>query len=383
MSIRGKAFIAGAYEHPGRQLPDKTIPQIHAEIAVGALKDAGLSLQDVDGFFSDAMGLGMGVVSMAEYLGLKLSYMDSTESGGSSYLCHVGHAASAIAEGKCHVALVSLAGKGRGGPTRYSEAPELGFEAPFGPVTVAWYALAAQRHMYEFGTTSAQLAEIKVAASHHAQYNPDAFLKNKVTVDEVLASPLVADPLHRLDCCVITDGGGAVVLVSPEVARDLPRRKVKVLGHGEAPKHTNNGRIDLTYTGAVWSGPRAFEEAGVSHSDIDYASIYDSFTITVLLQIEDLGFCEKGQGGKFVSDGGLLSPGGKLPFNTDGGGLCNNHPANRGGMTKILEAVRQLRAEARPEVQVPDCEIALAHGTGGSIGSRMGSSTLILGREDA
>ena len=383
MSIRGKAFIVGAYEHPGRNLPDQTIPQIHAEIAVGALKDAGLSLKDVDGFFSDAMGLGMGVVSMAEYLGLKLSYMDSTESGGSSYLCHVGHAASAIAEGKCKVALVSLAGKGRGGPTRYSEAPELGFEAPFGPVTVAWYALAARRHLYEFGTTSEQLAEIKVAASHHAQYNPDAVLKKKVSVEEVINSPLVADPLHRLDACVITDGGGAVVLVSPEVARDLPRQKVKILGHGEAPKHTNNGRIDLTYTGAVWSGPRAFEEAGVTHSDIDYASIYDSFTITVLLQIEDLGFCEKGKGGQFVMDGALQSPGGKLPFNTDGGGLCNNHPANRGGMTKIIEAVRQLRGEARPEVQVPDCEIALAHGTGGSIGSRMGSSTLILGREDA
>ncbi len=383
MSIRGKAFIVGAYEHPGRSLPDKTIPQIHAEIAVGALKDAGLSLKDVDGFFTDAMGLGMGVVSMAEYLGLKLSYMDSTESGGSSYLCHVGHAATAIAEGKCKVALVSLAGKGRGGPVRYSEAPELGFEAPFGPVTVAWYALAARRHMYEFGTTSRQLAEIKVAASHHAQYNPDALLKKKVSVEEVLDSPVVADPLHRLDCCVITDGGGAVVLVSPEVARDLPRRKVKVLGHGEAPKHTNNGRIDLTYTGAVWSGPRAFEEAGVTQSDIDYASIYDSFTITVLMQIEDLGFCEKGKGGQFVMDGALLAPDGKLPFNTDGGGLCNNHPANRGGMTKILEAVRQLRGEARAEVQVPDCEIALAHGTGGSIGSRMGSSTLILGREDA
>jgi acetyl-CoA C-acetyltransferase len=280
---------------------------------------------------------------MAEYLGLKLSYMDSTESGGSSYLCHVGHAASAIAEGKCKVALVSLAGKGRGGPARYSEAPELGFEAPFGPVTVAWYALAARRHMYEFGTTSEQLAEIKVAASHHAQYNPDALLKKKVSVEEVINSPLVADPLHRLDACVITDGGGAVVVVSPEVARDLPRQKVKILGHGEAPKHTNNGRIDLTYTGAVWSGPRAFEEAGVNQSDIDYASIYDSFTITVLLQIEDLGFCEKGKGGQFVLDGALQSPGGKLPFNTDGGGLCNNHPANRGGMTKIIEAVRQLR----------------------------------------
>jgi acetyl-CoA C-acetyltransferase len=383
MSIKGKAFIVGAYEHPGRQLPDKTIPQIHAEIAVGALNDAGLTLKDVDGFFTDAAGLGLGNISLAEYLGLKLAYSDSTETGGSSYLCHVGHAAAAIAEGKCHVALVSLAGKGRGGPGRVSQAPELDFEAPFGPVTVAWYALAAQRHMYEFGTTSAQLAEIKVAASHHAQYNPDAFLPKKVSVDDVLASPLVADPLHRLDCCVITDGGGSVVLVSPEVARDLPRRKAKILGHGESPKHADNGRIDLTYTGAAWSGPRAFEEAGVTPADVDYASIYDSFTITVLETIEDLGFCEKGKGGQFVQDGALIGPNGKLPFNTDGGGLCNNHPANRGGMTKIIEAVRQVRGEARPEVQVPNVRIALAHGTGGSIGSRMMSSTLILGTEDA
>jgi acetyl-CoA C-acetyltransferase len=383
VSIRRKAFIAGAYEHPGRRLPNKTIPQIHADIAVGALTDAGLTLKDVDGFFTDAAGLGMGNISIAEYLGLKLAYLDSTETGGSSYLCHVGHAATAIAEGKCRVALVSLAGKGVGGPPRYSEAPELGFEAPYGPVTVAWYALAAQRHMYEYGTTSAQLAEIKVAASHHAQYNPNAFLPKKVSIEDVLNSPMVADPLHRLDCCVITDGGGSVVLVSPEVARDLPRRKVAILGHGETAKHTNNGRIDLTYTGARWSGPRAFEEAGVTPADIDYASIYDSFTITVLETIEDLGFCEKGKGGPFVMDGALLAPFGKLPFNTDGGGLCNNHPANRGGMTKIIEAVRQLRGEATPETQVANCEIALAHGTGGSIGSRMGSATLILGREDA
>ncbi|MGH2363270.1 MAG: thiolase domain-containing protein [Chloroflexota bacterium] len=384
MSIKGKAFIVGAYEHPERRLPDKSVAQIHAEVALGALADAGLSLKDVDGFFSDAAGMGLGVLSLADYLGLKLSIMDSTDTGGSSYLCHVGHAATAIAEGKCHVALVTLAGKGRSAGGRgVSEAPEVGFEAPYGPVIVAWYALAARRHMHEFGTTSAQLAEIKVAASHHAQYNPRAFLPTPVSVEEVLASPLVADPLHRLDCCVITDGGGAVVLVSPEVARDLKRRKVKILGHGEAPKHTMNGHVDLTYTGARWSGPRAFEEAGVQPSDIDYASIYDSFTITVLETIEDLGFCEKGQGGRFVQDGGLQAPHGKLPFNTDGGGLCNNHPANRGGMTKILEAVRQLRGEANPQVQVPNCELALAHGTGGSIGSRMGSATLILGREDA
>jgi acetyl-CoA C-acetyltransferase len=182
---------------------------------------------------------------------------------------------------------------------------------------------------------------------------------------------------------VITDGGGALVVVAPEVARDLERRCVKVLGHGEAPRHTMNGRVELTYTGARWSGPAAFAEAGVAPGDVDYASIYDSFTIAVLEAIEDLGFCEKGRGGPFVEDGALRAPHGRLPFNTDGGGLCNNHPGNRGGMTKVVEAVRQLRGEAHAAVQVPDCELALAHGTGGALGTRMGSATLILGREDA
>jgi acetyl-CoA C-acetyltransferase len=237
--------------------------------------------------------------------------------------------------------------------------------------------------MFEFGTTSAQLAEVKVAASLHAQHNPHAFLRNPVTVDEVLDSPVISSPLHRLDCCVVTDGGGAVVVVSPEVARDLGRRSVKLLGQAEAVKHTGNGRIDLTFTGAASTGPEAFAQAGVTPADVDYVSLYDSFTITVVQTIEDLGFCAKGEGGRFVLDGALVAPDGRLPFNTDGGGLCNNHPSNRGGMTKIIEAVRQLRGEAHPAVQVPNCTIALAHGTGGSIGTRMGSATLILGREDA
>lgn len=262
--------------------------------------------------------------------------------------------------------------------------PDMVFEGLWGMSgAVTGYALAAQRHMHEFGTTSAQLAEVKVAASLHAQHNPNAFLPKPVTVDEVLESPMISSPLHRQDCCVVTDGGGAAVVVSPEVARDLPRTTAKILGHGEAAKHADNGRIDLTYTGAVVSGPIAFEEARVTPGDIDYVSIYDSFTITVIETLEDLGFCAKGEGGRFVLDGALVAPDGRLPFNTDGGGLCNNHPSNRGGMTKIIEAVRQLRGEAHPAVQVPDCAFVLAHGTGGSIGTRMVSSTLILGREDA
>lgn len=389
MTIRGKAFVAGVYEHPARVIPDRTIPEIHTDVALGALADAGLTLGDVDAYYCAGDAPGFGGISMADYLGLSCTHIDSTETGGSSYLVHVGHAAEAIAAGSIDVALITLAGNPRSGGAppegsgQGSSAPEADFDNSWGASLAAQYALAASRHMHEYGTTSAQLAEIKVAASLHAQHNEHAFLRSPVTVEDVLASPLVADPLHRLDCCVITDGGGALVVVRPEIARDLGRTSAKVLGHGEAVKHSSAGRPDLTYTGAVWSGPAAFAEANVTPADIDYVSIYDSFTITVLLTLEDLGFCEKGQGGAFVSDGGLVAPHGRLPFNTDGGGLCNNHPGNRGGMTKVIEAVRQLRGETHPAVQVPNCRLALAHGTGGSLGTRMVSATLVLGQEDA
>jgi acetyl-CoA C-acetyltransferase len=389
MSIKGKAYIAGAYEHPTRLARDKSLAQLHAEVAKGALEDAGLAKADVDGYFCAGDAPGLGPLAMADYMGLKLRHMDSTDTGGSSYVVHVGHAAEAIAAGKCKVALVTLAGKPRSegmatgtAPRNYGAAsPDVPFEFPYGPATANMYALCAMRHMHEFGTTSEQLAWIKVAASHHAQWNPHARLREVVTVEEVVASPMIADPLHRLDCCVISDGGGALIVVSPEVAKSLKRPKVKIIGAGEAPKHQMGGDIDLTYTGAVWSGPAAFAEAGVKPADMKYASIYDSFTITVLMQLEDLGFCAKGLGGKFVADGNLISGSGKLSFNTDGGGLCNNHPANRGGITKVIEAVRQLRGEAHPKVQVKNCDLALAHGTGGSLGSRHGSATVILERE--
>ena len=384
MSIKGKAYIVGAFEHPDRVIPDRSVAQIHAENTAGALADAGLKLSDIDGLFVVGGG-GMLPVVMADYLGLtNLSYLDGTAVGGSSPVYHIGHAAAAIATGHCSIALVSLANRPRSeqGPRSLSPSPESSFELVYGTSTLGMYALAAQRHMYEFGTTNEQLAWVKVAASEHAQYNEHALLQKPVTVEDVLNSPMLSDPLHRLDSCVVTDGGGAVIVASPEVARQINRPKVKLMGSGEAPKHLNNGRIDLTYTGARWSGPRAFAEAGCAPGDIDYASIYDSFTITVVETIEDLGFCEKGKGGEFVSDGGLRARGGRLPVNTDGGGLCNNHPG-MGGMMKILEGVRQIRGEAHPAVQVPDCQLALVHGTGGSLGTRMASATLILGVEDA
>ena len=388
MSIKRRACIVGAYEHPLRKAPDKSVAQLHAEVAKGALEDAGLTKDDIDGYFCAGDAPGANVWSMANYMNLRLRHVDSTDMGGCSYLVHVAHAAQAIAAGKCNIALITLAGRpnseGSSGTQvreRGVNLPDAPYEMPYSPVTVNMYAMAAMRHMHEFGTTSEQLAWVKVAASHHAQHNPNAMLRNVVTVEEVVGSPMISDPLHRLDCCVVSDGGGALIVAKPEIARSLKRPIVKLTGAAETTKGQMAGNVDLTYSGALWTGPRAFEEAGVKPSDIKYASIYDSFTITVVMQIEDLGFCGKGEGGKFVADGNLISGSGKLPFNTDGGGLCNNHPANRGGMTKVIEAVRQLRGEAHPAVQVKNCNLALAHGTGGSLGHRHGSATLIMERE--
>lgn len=383
----GGAYVAGIYEHPTRCASDLSLAQIYADVAKGALDDAGLTMADVDGIFCAGDAPGRGPLSLVDYLGLNVRHIDTTETGGSSYLVHVNHAVQAIAAGKCTVALIVLAGRPlankRGARPWQSveDPPEAQFETPYEPGILAAYAMCAKRHAYEYGTTSEQLAWIRVAASHHAQFNPHALLPNPVTVDDVLNSPIVADPLHRMDCCIISDGGGALVLVTEEIAKSLARPRVRVLGGGEAIKHQSGGNVDLVRSAAVQSGAAAFSQARVAPSDIKYASIYDSFTITVLISLEDLGFCEKGKGGPFVADGNLISGTGRLPFNTDGGGLCNNHPGNRGGMTKILEAVRQLRGEAHPRVQVKNCDLALAHGTGGSLGLRHGSATLILERE--
>jgi len=383
MQTDKRACIAGAFEHPTRLATERSIAQLHAESAAGALADAGLSVKDIDGYFCavDAPG---GATSMAEYLGIAPRYVNSTELGGASYIAHVAHAAEAIAAGRCDVALVTLAGRPRASGTTAiaypTGAPEAAFELPYGPNILNLYAMCAMRHMHEFGTTSEQLAWVKVAASHHAQHNPNAMLRKIVSVEDVVNSPVVADPLHRLDCCVVSDGGGALIICRPEVARSLRRPVVRVIGAGEAIKHCAGGHIDMTYSAAAWSGPTAFKSAGIMPFDVKYASVYDSFTITVVVQLEDLGFCKKGEGGRFVADGNLISGVGRLPINTDGGGLCNNHPGNRGGMTKVIEAVRQLRGEAHPAVQVKDCNLALAQGIGGSLATRHSSATLILER---
>ena len=389
MTKRASAYIAGAYEHPTRLAPDKSVAELHAECARGALADAGLGFADVDAYFCARDAPGINASWMVDYLNLRLRHVDSTDTGGCSYLIHVAHAAEAIAAGRCSVALITLAGRPRsegmatGTAARFTEPdlPDAPWTAAYGSSIVTEYAMMAARHRHEFGTTAEQLAWVRVAASHHAQHNPHALHRKVVTVADVVGSPMVADPLHRLDCCVITDGGGALVVVSPEVARSLHRPRIPVLGCGETIWTRAGGSLDLTQTGAVRSGPAAFAAAGVAPADIKYASIYDNFTIMVILQLEDLGFCAKGQGGRFVSDGNLIAGVGKLPWNTDGGGLCSNHPSNRGGMTKLVEAVRQLRGEAHPAVQVPNCDLALASGPGGVIGSGHAHATVVLGRE--
>ena len=388
MTREVQACIVGAYEHPTRDAPDKSLAQLQAEVALGALNDAGLSKDDVDGFFCGPDAPGTGPLSIADYLNLQLRHVDTTNTSGSSYVIHVAHAAQAIAAGKCNVALITLAGRprsegrGKGALARIDNPlqPDFAWEHPYGMAVVNVYAMTAMRHMFEFGTTSEQLAWIKVAASQHAQHNPLAMLRTPVTVEEVVNSPLVADPLHRLDCCVVTDGGGALIVTRPEIARSLKRPIVNVIGCGEATQGQAGGYFDITQSAAIRSGRSAFKQAGLTPADIQYVSLYDSFTITVLMQLEDLGFCAKGAGGRFVADGNLISGVGRLPFNTDGGGLCNNHPGNRGGMTKVIEAVRQVRGEAHPKVQVPNCQLALANAIGGQLGVRHASATLILER---
>jgi acetyl-CoA acetyltransferase len=384
MTFSGAIAIAGVYEHPTRWAPDKTEFQIMAESAKGALDDAGLTIGDVDALFAASMSMGgMGIVDLAEYLDLKPSFLDGTNIGGSSFVAHVSHAAAAIHAGMCEVALVLYGstaasnamaiGTGMGGERR---DPAASFSTPYGMTTVGSYALVAQLHQQRFGTTSEQLAEIAVTMRHHASLNPAAKMRQPITVDDVLASRMISEPLHLLDCCIISDGGGAVVVTSTERARDLAKMPVPLLGCGESVAHQEVGQADLLTTAARQSGAKAFGMAGVDHDDIDLCMIYDSFTITVLATLENLGFCKVGEGGPFVT-GGRIRLGGALPVNPDGGGLSSNHPGMR-GIFLVIEATRQLRGEGGPR-QVDGARLACVHGTGGTLGAAHSGATLILG----
>jgi len=380
--VKPTALIAGVSEFPERKTT-KSALEIQALSARAALAEAGLAPKDVDGYFTVATNPGVGPLATVDYLNLRPKYVDGTTIGGSSFVAHVNHAAAAIAQGRCRVALITYGSTARssgiavGTRERISGEYVDQFEGLYGISTVGLYALVARRHMHAFGTTGAQLAEIAVACRRHASLNPVALYRDPITVDDVLTSPVISSPLHLLDCCVITDGGGAVVVVHPDLARDLKKPPVRLLASAEAVAHTSAGKRDYLVSAAAQSGLRAFAEAGVAPGDVDMAMIYDSFTITVLMTLEDLGFCKKGEGGRFA-EGGRLQLGGELPINTDGGGLSSNHPGMR-GIFLIVEAVKQLRGECG-ERQVKDCRVALVHGTGGALGTRHSGATLLLGR---
>jgi acetyl-CoA acetyltransferase len=367
--------------------PHLTAPQHHALAMQRALADCGLPKRDLDGYVSAGTGGVDMSVQMAEYLGIRHRYVDSTMTGGSAFEFHMQHAAAAIRDGAAEAILVTYGSNqlstmgrmlGTGGFVRANErvSGPSQFTTPFGMPLVGSYAMAAMRHMHEYGTSSEQLAEIAVGVREYAMLNPLARYRDPLTVDDVLASRMIADPLHLLDCCVITDGGGALVVTTEERARDLKQKPVYVLGAAGGQTHWNIDQMpDFTQIAAMQSGPEAMARAGVRPDDVDTLQLYDSFTITVLLMVECLGFCAKGEGGEFVAAGNLRR-GGRFPTNTDGGGLSSNHPGMR-GIFLLIEAVRQLRGEAG-DAQVPDCEVALCCGSGGFL-SCIG--TVVLGND--
>lgn len=385
VDLRGRAAIVGVADlvSPTGELGLDEVA-LHALAARDAVADAGLSIADVDAVF--AAGAYGSSMEVAEYLGIQPRYTDSTSIGGSSYEAHVEHAAAALALGLCDVALIAhgqnprtMRKRGEARIPRMRAGAFTEWELPYGlAMPIGGYALAASRHLAEFGTTSEQLAAIAVSTRAWASMNPRARYQDPLTVDDVLASPLVAEPLHKLDCCLVTDGAGAVVMTRSDRAKDLPRDPVFVLGAGTSHTHGMISAMpDLTVTAGQVSGPKAFEMAGIKPGDVDVLEAYDSFTITVLLALEDLGFCPKGEGGRFVESTGL-GPGGDLPLNTNGGGLSYTHPGMY-GMFLLVEAVRQLRGEAEAR-QVEGATIAVAHGCGGVLSS---TSTIVFGTEDA
>ena len=378
---RREAAVAGVGESE-LGVTGRSIYQLQTQAALAAVEDAGLKLSDVDGLATAGVER-FSAVAMAEYWGMQPSWMCSTMEGGSSFELMVGAAVDAIHSGRCRTALISYGSNQRSAASRrlggmvQPHTPADQYEAPYGVLSpISLYALAAQRHFHEYGTTEAQLAEIAVSAREWALLNPKAYRygAGPITVEDVLSSPMISTPLHLLDCCLVVDGGGAVVLTSLDRAKDLPKRPVRVLGCGQSVTHITMSQMpDLTRTGAVESGAAAFAEAGIGPEDVDAAEIYDSFTITVLLTLEALGFCGRGEGGPFVEDG-KTRPGGSFPMNTNGGGLSYCHPGMY-GVLLLVEAVRQLRGEAGDR-QTPGPETVLVHGTGGVLSSH---GTVILG----
>lgn len=384
--MRRNVCVVGVGHADGPVAPGLSQYQLIAQGFRRALDDAGLEKRDIDGLASAGYG-GMHEVAVAEYLGLTPRWLESTSCGGSSFEVHAHHAFRAIEAGDVDtVAIVygnnQLSASGRtlgtgGGGGRGMQPPgPMKYEFPTGMTLVGSYAMAARRHMHQFGTTAEQLASIAVQTREHAHRNEGAMYRDLITVDDVMSSKLVADPLHKLDCCVISDGGCAIILTTEERARELAHRPVFVRGAaGGTTHHSIAAMADMTRTAAAVSGPKAFADAGITPANVDVFCAYDSFTYTVLVMLEDLGFAPKGEGGPFVADGNLRL-GGALPTNPDGGGLSNTHPGMR-GLFLLCEATRQLRGEAG-DSQVEGAEIAVCNGSGGWLSTQ---GTVVLGTE--
>ena len=376
-SLSGQVAIVGAATAGIGWETRQSVAEIMAEAACKALEDAGLGVRDVDGVFAVTPYYWMPSVTLADQLGIQPKVTDSTNIGGASVVAHVGHAVRAIVSGQCEVAVIAYASTQRSDTGKLvTGADILPYERPYGALfPISGYAMVTQRHMHEYGTTREQLAKVAVAASQWASLNPEALKPELLAVEDVLASPLVSDPLRKLDICLVTNGGGAIVLTTRDRAKTLKKRAVCVLGTGESHSHCylTNMR-SFTATAGVESGKAAFEMAGVGPQDIDVVQIYDAFTIMVVLGLEDLGFCTKGEGGKMIDAG--IGPGSKLPVNTTGGGLRYCHPGMF-GIFLLVEAVRQLRNECGKR-QVENARTALAHAFGGVLA---GNATVILARE--
>ena len=381
-SMRGAVSIVGVGQAGVGGAAGFTEMEILVQAALEAVADAGLTMQDIDGITTASSASTMWAMPVIEHLGIRPTFIDSTMLGGSSFEAHIQPAMHALMAGQCNAVLVCYGSTQRSatlnraalGKARSQLDPQP-YEAPYEPLNpVSSYALAAARHMHEYGTRQADLAEVAVAARKWAQLNPEAAMRTPLTIDDVLSSRKVSDPLTVRDCCLVTDGAGAFVLVRSDRAKDMPNRPVHVLGSATAVWNRQISSMhDLTVTAAQQSGKHAFEMAGVTPADMDMAQLYDAFTINTILFLEDLGFCKKGEGGAFVRDGGI-APGGRLPVNTNGGGLSCIHPGMYGAFI-MIEAVRQLRGAAG-ERQVPNANLSVVHGNGGTLSSQ---STVILG----
>jgi acetyl-CoA acetyltransferase len=381
-ALRGSAAIAGVATYGCGEAPGLSDMELLVRSARGAVADAGLKMSDIDGLCTASVAATMWAMPVIEHLGINPRYIDGTMLGGSSFIAHLLPAMQALQSGQCHAVLVCYGSAQRSGAFSRAEIARARkfldpqpFESPYEPMSPpSAYALAASRHMHQFGTTRRDLAEVAVAARAWARLNPEAFMRGPLSIEDVLGARMVSDPLSVRDCCLVTDGGGAYVLVRAERASDLRRSPVYVLGNATAVWNRQISSMpDLTVTAATQSGREAYAMAGLVAQEIDVVQVYDAFTINTLLFLEDLGFCKKGEGASFVQNGGI-APGGHLPVNTNGGGLSCVHPGMY-GIFALIEAVRQLRGECG-ERQVAGAVTALAHGNGGTLSSQ---STAILG----